>query len=136
MANISVVTAGKMSVMEPIDQATGVAAETIAAGAPVRLDTSLGTYANGNGTTAPEARVIGIALRSVIAGEALTILKRGLLDGFDLSGLAYDAAVYVSDTDARLADAAGTVTLIVGRVVPGHAQSLGVAPDKLLRVAL
>jgi hypothetical protein len=118
MANLSLVTANRVrnasknySVTD-----TGVAIEAITAGA--------------------EARAIGIALKTVAAGEALTILMYGELDGIDLSALAYDAPVYMSDTDGRLSGDAGdsTVDVIIGRVVPAWATTLGTAADKLLRV--
>lgn len=136
MALISVVTAGKIEIVESIQQMTLPAAEAIVAGAPVRLDTSTGRFTNGNGTTAPEARVWGIATKSVAAGEPVTAIRRGVLDGFDLSSQAYDAAIYASDTDGRLGDAAGTVSTVLGRVIPGTATTLGTAFDKLLSVEL
>lgn len=118
------------------DQATHPAAEAIVAGAPIRLDTTNGRWTNGNGTTAPEARVTHIATRTVAAGESLTGVRRCTVDGFVLDALAYDAIVYVSDTDGRLGDTVGTVSAIAGRVVPGFAVTLGTAADKLLDVQL
>lgn len=136
MALISVVTAGKIEVVESIRQMTLPAAEAITAGAPVRLDTTSGKFTNSNGTTAPEARVWGIALKTVAAGEPVTAIRNGVLDGFDLSSQAYDAAIYASDTDGRLGDAAGTVSTVIGRVIPGTATTLGTAYDKMLSVEL
>jgi hypothetical protein len=111
------------------------AAEAIVAGAPVRIDTTSGTFTNSNGTTAPEARVWGIATVSAAANEPVTAVRNGVLDGFTFTQ-AYDAAIYVSDTDGRLGDAAGTVSTAIGRVVPGWAQRFGTAADKLLSVEL
>lgn len=111
-----------------------IAAEAIVAGAPCRIDTN-GKAANGNGTDATESNIRGIATRTVAAGEAVTLMKSGILDGFTFTQ-AYTAPIYVSDTDATLADAAGTVSKIVGYVVPGNAQTLGTAADKLLLVDL
>jgi hypothetical protein len=118
------------------DQATYPAAEAIVAGAPIRLDTSNGRFTNANASSAAEARATHIATHSAAAGEAVTGIRRGLLDGFVLDALAYDAAVYLSNTDGRLADAAGTTPVTVGRVVPGFATTLGTAADKLLDVLL
>ena len=56
--------------------------------------------------------------------------------GFALTALAYDAIVYLSDTDKKLADAAGTVSTIVGRVIPVPATTLGTAYDKVLFIDL
>jgi hypothetical protein len=134
MADIAVASAGRIRIVESIVQATLVAAETIVAGAPVRIDTS-GKFTNSNGTSTTEARTYGIATRSVAAGEALTAVKVGVLDGFTFSQ-AYDAIIYVSDTDGRLADAAGTTSKIAGRVLPGTATTLGTAYDKVLSVEL
>lgn len=136
MATISLVTANKVNVVESIEQLTLPAAEAIVAGAAIRLDTSSGKFTNGNGTLAAEARVKWIATKTVAAGEPVTGIKRGVMDGWDLSGLAYDAAVYLSDTDGRLDTAAGTVSTVLGRVIPGAATTLGTAQDKLLLVDL
>ena len=136
MAAIALVTADKVEIVESNRQMTLPAAEAIVAGAPVRLDTATGKFTNANGSSAAEARIWGIATRTVVAGEALTAIRNGVMDGWDLSGLAYDAPVYVSDTDGRLDTAAGTVSTVVGRVVPGTATTLGTAYDKLLSVEL
>lgn len=135
MALIALTTADRIEVVESIVQMTLPSAEAITAGAPVREDTTTGRFTNSNGTTAPEARVYGIATRTVAAGEPVTAIRRGVLDGFTFSQ-AYDAAIYVSDTDGRLGDAAGTVSTVVGRVIPGTATTLGTAYDKLLSVEL
>jgi hypothetical protein len=136
MATIALVTANRVEIVESIRQMTLPAAEAITAGAPVRLDTSTGKFTNANGTTAPEARIWGIATRTVVAGEPLTAIRNGVMDRFDLSGMNYDATVYVSDTDGRLDTAAGTVSTVVGRVIPGTGTTLGTAYDKMLSVEL
>ena len=136
MATIDLVTANKVEVVESNRQMTLPAAEAITAGALVRLDTSTGKWTNANGSSAGEARVWGIATRTVVAGEPLTAIRNGVMDGWDLSGLAYDASVYASDTDGRLDTAAGTVSLVIGRVIPGTSTTLGTAYDKLLSVEL
>jgi hypothetical protein len=133
MANIALTTAAKVEVVGiPERQLTLKAVEAIVAGAPVRIDSN-GKFANGNGTTAAEAAIYGIATRSVAAEEALTAIAKGRMDGFVFAG-AYGSAVYVSDTDARLADAAGTVNVQIGKVVPKTGTTLGTAPDKILEV--
>lgn len=134
MANIAVTTAGKIHIVESIQQKTLPATETILAGAPVRIHTD-GKWTNANGTTTTENRVWGIATKSVIAGEALTAVRRGTLDGYTFSQ-AFDAIIYLSDTDGILGDTAGTVSTIVGRVVPGTAVVNGATFDKLLSVEL
>lgn len=133
MANIALTTAGRVEVVESLEQMTLLAAEDTTAGAPVRIDTD-GKFTNSNASSTTEARTYGIATRTVKAGMPLTALHRGVMDGFALSGLAYDAAVSLSDTDGRVADATGTVNVTIGRVVPGTATTLGTSPDKLLLV--
>lgn len=135
MANIAVATAGRIHIVQSIQQLTLPTAEAIVAGAPVRIDTTTGKWTNANGTTAGEARVWGVATDSVAAGEAVTAVRRGILDGFTFTQ-AYDATIYVSDTDGRLGDTAGTVSTVIGRVIPGTAVATGTAYDKLLSVEL
>lgn len=132
MADIAVATAGKIHIVgAPNQQLTLKSGEAIVAGAPVRINTS-GLFVNGNGTDATESAVYGIATASVASGFAVTAVRKGILDGFTFSQ-AYNAPIYVSDTDARLGDAAGTVSIKVGRVIPGTASD---TPDKLLFVDL
>lgn len=134
MADIALTTAGRVEVVESFEQMTLPAAEAIVAGDAVRLDVSSGKFTGANGTTAAEARIYGIALKSAAAGIPVTALRRGVLDGFALASQAYDAAIYLSDTDGTLADAAGTVSTVVGRVIPAASVSIGTALDKLLLV--
>lgn len=134
MANIALQTNVKqLSIVQSIEQHTAPALEDITAGAPVRLDPAAGTFRNGNGTTSTEADIYGIATKTVKAGYPVTAIRKGVLDGFVLTGN-YSSRVFVSDTDGRLADAAGTVSREMGRVIGGHAQTLGNSPDKLLLV--
>jgi hypothetical protein len=137
MTAIALTTAARVEVVESIEQLTGIAAESITPGAPVRLETTTGKFMNGNGTTAAEARIYGIAVgaHTVPAGMPVTVVRVGVLDGFVFTQ-AWDAPVYVSDTDATLADAAGTVSVMVGRIIPGYSEVLGGALAKLLHVHL
>lgn len=134
MANLSI-TASDVKVARIIEQLPdGPADETVTAGQAVRYSTSTGKYTKANGTTAAEARIIGICTAVSGDGVTISVMRRGFLEvGSALSGLNYDAAVYLSDTDGTLADAAGTVSTVVGRVVPGWAATTA---DKLLFVAL
>lgn len=113
------------------------AAEAITCGAPVRLvpsSTGAGKWTNANAQDATENKVWGIATRTVIAGETVTAIKRGVLDGFDVSSYDYGQIIYLSDADGRLADAPGTTVIPIGRVIPGTAVSLGTAYDRLLEI--
>ncbi len=136
MADIALVTANKVEVVESITQMTLPAAEAITAGMAVRLDTGTGKFTKAKGTDAAEARIYGVATKTVAAGLGVTAIRQGVMDGFALAGLNYDAPVYLSDTDGTLADSVGTVTIAVGRVIPGPSTALGTAFDKLLFVDL
>lgn len=93
-----------------------IAAETITAGQTVYQD-SAGKAALADGSVAGTAQIHGIALNGGGASDAIAVLQYGMVEGFAITGLAYDARVFVSDTTGALADAAGTVSVIVGRVV-------------------
>lgn len=92
-----------------------IAAATIEEGQPVYF-TSAGKVdladANGSGTDT----FAGIALERGGAGQVISVLKRGHVYGFTLSG-AYGSLAYVSNTVGELADAAGSTSLVAGHVV-------------------
>ena len=136
MTVIALVTANRVRVVESIEQMTLPAAEAFPAGAAVRIDVTTGKFTRANGSTAVEARIYGIATGSASAGIAVTAIRQGVMDGWDLSGMAYDAPAYLSDTDGALDTAAGSVSTVVGRVIPAFGQTMGTAADKLLLVDL
>lgn len=136
MTDLALVKAGHVRVVESIVQLTLPLAESISVGQAVRLDTTAGKFTKANGTTTSENRIYGILVSKDGAGAVGTAIRKGVLDGYDLTSLNYDAAVYLSDTDGTLADGAGSVSTIVGRVIPAWAQTLGNSPDKLLFVDL
>jgi len=108
----------------------GVAAAAIEAGQPVYIDSN-GKYnlADANDAAADQFR--GIALETVAANQPVSVLVRGELYGYTLSG-AYDSAAYVSNTAGELADAAGTTSLAVGKVVAQFNSKL--SATKILKV--
>lgn len=136
MTAIAVSVSNKVEVVESFLQMTLPAAEAISAGQAVRLDTSTGKFTKSNGTSTGEARIYGIATKTVAAGEPLTAIRKGVLDGYALASLNFDAKVFLSDTDGTLADAAGTVEVVIGRVIPATGVTLGTAYDKVLFVDL
>ena len=134
MAAITV-TAARVRPVLIIEQETKPAAEAITRGQYVRIDNA-GKWALGNATTTGEVALGtgGIALKDVAAGEALTALRKGLVDiGDGFTAMAFGAPVYLSDTDGGLDTAAGTVSTIVGYVDSAWAAT---SADKLLRVDL
>lgn len=116
MADLSIGTNGVSLVFadkaEIVDM---IAVEAITAGQPV-YRTSAGKAGIADANAAGKQQFRGIALKDVAAGKPVPVLKRGYLSGFALSGVAYDGAVYLSDTAGSLADAAGTMTVNCGRV--------------------
>jgi hypothetical protein len=92
-------------------------AEAITVGQAVAVNTA-GKWALADASSAAQNNVRGIALRTVGAGEALTALVHGSVAGFTLTALAYDDAVYLSNTAGAVATSAGDVSVVVGRVKP------------------
>ena len=138
MADLTLVTANKVEIVESLEQMTLPTDEAVNPGQAARIAAATGRFTKANGTAAGEAGIYGIATGGVanVAGQPVTAIKKGVLDGYDLSGLDYGDPVYLSDTDGALADAAGTVSVVVGRVIPGTSTTLGTAYDKLLLVDL
>jgi hypothetical protein len=77
-----------------------------------------GNAALSDASAAGTAKFDGIVLEAVSSGYGITLLRCGIMAGFDLSNLAYGAPVYLSDTAGALAETAGSVEVIVGYVVP------------------
>lgn len=92
-----------------------IAGATLTAGQPVYVATTgkAGVAdANGSGTT----QFRGIALNGGAAGQAVNVLKRGYVEGFDVSGSNCDVALFLSDTAGSIATSAGSLSVNVGRV--------------------
>ena len=93
-----------------------IAAASITAGQALYFD-SAGKVnladANGSGTL----QFRGIALNAAGAGQAVSVLKKGHCYGFTVSSVAYDAALFLSNTAGALGDAAGATSVNCGRVV-------------------
>jgi len=119
MADLTV-TAADVSMAFP-DKATTfdvIAGATITQGQPIYIDSN-GVAQLADGSATGTAQVRGISMSSVRSGQVMSVIKEGWLEGMGISGLAYDARVYLSDTDAGiLADAVGTVGVTIGRVLP------------------
>ncbi len=133
MADLTVVKADVAPILT-FEQVTLPAAEAIDAGEIVRLDTTSGKATLSNATTAAEGRLIGIAINSAVAGQSVTVVRRGLVDlGDAVTSETIDELILASDTDGKMDNGAGspTVTVPIGRVWP----SFGVTTaDKVLFV--
>lgn len=112
-----VIDSTKVKEIEVIEQFTGPTDEDIQPGVYCRFNTSSGKITKGNATSAAEARKGGICINN-LAGKITAVRKGTLFLGTALDALTFDDDVHLSNTDGVLADAAGTVNLIVGTVVP------------------
>lgn len=93
-----------------------IAAETLTAGQICFVDTDGKLEAaDANASGEQQARVM--ALNGGGAGQAIDGLKEGHVYGFTITQ-AYDAPIFLSDTVGLLADAAGTLEVPLGIVVP------------------
>jgi hypothetical protein len=148
MADLALVTAGRLNPVSGVAnghvQYTFEAEEQINIGQAFRISTTTGKATKANATVVGEsaqasAGVFNSQLYVAIdgarqAGNAVTGVKSGLLDGYNLDALAFGAPVYLSNTDGALGDAAGTVSTIVGRVQPAPYHGTPSGADKLLAV--
>lgn len=102
-----------------------IAAVAIDAGQALYINSS-GKAALADASAAGTAVCVGIALESVQAGQVVPALYQGFVSGFDLSSVAYNTLIKVSDTAGDLDNGAGspTVSAPVGRVMPGTDGSL------------
>lgn len=114
MADIAL-TAAQVSLLNPLkcDIQSYIATEALTKGDAVYiLTTGKVGKADANSTS-----FRGIALHTVGAGEAVDVLHDGLIGGFTVSSLNADVPVYLSNTAGKLATAAGSTSVICGRVV-------------------
>lgn len=100
----------------------------------VTQDPTTGFWVLALATNAGALGTPAIAAHVAAAKQALTAYRAPcVLDvGEALAALAVGASVYASDTPGTLADAAGTVSRVIGVVVGAFAS--GTTPDKLLRL--
>ncbi len=105
----------------------------VLAGQAVYCDSTAGTSSPTTTATAGMYQFRGIAMQSAGHKQGFDILSRGFMGGVDLSSLAYDALVYLSDTPGMLSSTPGTNTVCVGRVVPSSDFDVETGgPSKLL----
>lgn len=76
-----------------------------------------GLYGLADANVAGKQQARGIFLKTGKAGAAVPFLIRGHVAGYTVSGLNADVRLYLSDTVGLLADAAGTMSVTLGRVV-------------------
>lgn len=118
MANLAI-TVAKIAVIKPEDAEVVqiIAAETVTAGQPLFFDSNgKGALADANAAGEQQARCL--SLEAGVAGQSISALKQGYVEGFTLTDQSFDDPIFVSDTVGVLADAAGTLEVPVGLVVP------------------
>lgn len=97
---------------------TYIAGEALTKGQLFAIDTTTGKAYLADGSTGARNNVRGVVTIGAGAGYPIHGLEDGSMYGFDLSGLAYDAPVYLSNTAGAADTAAGDVSVVVGRVKP------------------
>jgi hypothetical protein len=137
MADLTITASAVALVESPRNPRTIPAGAAITAGMALRIDTSARAV-GADGSAAGTADCIGITVTSAAsAGQPVTVAGAdSVVDlGDSMDALAYNALVYLSDTGTNtgtLADAAGTVSVAIGTVVPAYGATTA---DKLLRLS-
>lgn len=134
MSAIALTTAGRVEVMESESQKTLQAGVAITAGQAIYPVVTTGRWGLAAATAATNCSNVHLATKSAAIGEGLTGIKRGKMDGYAISALNFGDQVFLSDTPGGLDTAAGTVSVVLGRVQPSTAQPLGTNPDHTLVV--
>lgn len=124
----------KLEIIESIMQDSCITAEPTMPG-PVRLVPANGKIAKAKADTPANARVYGLAVSKRPSISANTVIRQGVVGGYDLTGVPFDAPVYVDD-DGDLSTTAGTVAVVIGRVIALNANLMGTLPDKAIAVEL
>ncbi len=116
MADITVTAAQVGAIFPDKAEITDmIAVETITAGQAV-YQTTAGKAGVADANASGKQQFRGIALNGAGAGYAVSVLVRGHVAGFTVSGMNGDALAYLSDTAGALADANGTMNVQAGRV--------------------
>lgn len=134
MADLALSVSGRLRIVESIVQNT-LPVTSCTTGDAVQIDGTTGKFTKADAGSAGNADIYGV-LAAADGNVAVTAIRKGVVDGFDLSGLSYWVPVYLSDTAGKLADAAGTVSKVVGYVMPVFDNRVGASPRKVLFIDL
>lgn len=96
-------------------------AEDVEAGEALYQTTS-GTYGLAAAGTAAKQQFRGVALKTRKAGQTVSMLKKGILEGYTLA--TYDDEVYLSDTAGAFSTTIGTMVVKCGRVIASNDNDL------------
>lgn len=141
MASIALTTADRIHVVESREQMTLPAAAAITAGDVVSIDTA-GKFALADADGASLLPIAyGLATRTVAAGEPVTAVRRGVLSGWNFTGVDYWTNVLLADTAGDITVTSsesngGSADVIVGRVIPVWDHLIGGTPDKAVLLTL
>jgi hypothetical protein len=141
MASIAVTTAGRIHVVESLEQMTLPAVAAILAGDTVSID-SAGKFVKGDADgSGLLVKIYGIATRSAAANEPVTAVAKGVLSGWTFGSTAYWTSVLAADTAGEITVTAsesggGGADVTIGDVIPVWDQLIGGTPSKALRVNL
>jgi len=106
MANLTLPTATKMSVVKSIDQHTLLAGVVIACGEMITVDTTTGKWKKADANDPNAEQLVYMATHGANINVPLTGIRRGIVDGgYDLTALSYLDKLYLSATAGRVADA-------------------------------
>lgn len=117
MANLTV-TAAQVGDIFPqaSEKFSGILAEAVTQGQALYQNSS-GKYGLADANDSGCEQVRGIAMEEGGADHTIDILRRGTLEGYTLTAMSHDDAVYLSDTAGALSSTAGTMEIFVGCVV-------------------
>ena len=95
-----------------------VAGTALTLGQAVRFNPTTGRAVLAGGGTAvlSKARGIASAPGTVGAGQAVSVIKRGYVQGYDVSALDYGAIIYLENGLGEIGTAPGTVSVAIGTV--------------------
>ena len=110
MADLSLVTADKLSLVESIEQMTAICSVAITAGNAITIDPTTGQWVKADANVGDLDKPVYIAMKTIPAGLAVTGIKQGVVDGIDLSSLDYAQGVFLSATLGALATEIAGVT--------------------------
>ena len=127
--NVSAVFVGQCRIRTVLVGAGGVAQ-----GQPICVGPTTGKVIPASAAASNTSGFRGIALETLFEGQGVDVLERGYVAGYDLSALAFDALVYLSDTPGKLSSTPGTNNVAIGRVVPMSDRDSSGNPSKVLRI--
>lgn len=133
MADIALAAPNRVNIEESIIQDTQPAGENLVAGQVVAYNAA-GRFVKA-AANAAAGGMYGVVRRTVVQGESVTAVRKGVMEGFNLDALNPGALVYSSATSGAISDTAGTGT-VLGRVIPGRSNRANQAADRLLFVDL